>query len=185
MDDPQETERRMGDLVRLGKVVGVQLDPPRVRLQVGELETHWIRWGVMRAGDVRIWSPPIEGEQMLVFTPEGDIERAVVLGSYFSDDMPPPAADPRHLVWFNDGAQISYELAAHSLAAAVPAEGSIALTGGGCILSMVDGVMTLKADEIVTDGVTRLNNGTSAVATRGSTTTRGDTINDGAEGVFA
>ena len=59
------------------------------------------------------------------------------------------------------------------------------ISAGGCTITMAGGVITLKGDAIVTDGMTRLNKGTKAVAVRGSATTRGDTIADGEDDVYA
>lgn len=66
----------------------------------------------------------------------------------------------------------------------VEAPQGLTINAGGCQLIMSQNTAQLVADEIVTVGPTRLNNGTRGVAFRGAETTAGDSIAEGSSGVF-
>lgn len=101
------------DLVRLGVVHSVDLASARCVVDLGDgLITGPIPWTAARAGALKIWTPPTPGEQLLVFAPEGDLERAVAGPSLFCNANAAPAADARTHIQFPDGATVSYDPAA-------------------------------------------------------------------------
>jgi phage baseplate assembly protein V len=50
-----------------------------------------IRWIERRAGRTRTWSPPSQGEQVVLLCPGGEIGAAVALRGLFSSACPAPA----------------------------------------------------------------------------------------------
>ena len=60
-----------------------------------------------RAGDVRHWSPPVVGEQVLLLCPDGQPEQAIAIPALYQDNFPAPSDDPNeHLTIYGDGARI-------------------------------------------------------------------------------
>jgi phage baseplate assembly protein V len=53
------------------------------------LLTTWL-WIALRAGDVVDWCPPSIGEQVIVFSPNGDLTQGKVLAGLFSAESPAP-----------------------------------------------------------------------------------------------
>jgi phage baseplate assembly protein V len=162
MADPADIQRLVGDIAREGTIVSVDLDAGTCRVQIAEeLTTGDIPWATGRVGKTRVWSPPSIGEQVLVLAPEGDTERAIVIGSLSSDAHPHPANDGSTLIEFEDGARILYDPAGHSLDAVLPdggkalivAKGGIRLEGAVTIIGpvLVEGKLT-ATDDIVSDG---------------------------------
>jgi len=98
--DLSEIERRLAGLVWIGRLYDVLYDPPRARVLYGEDDfwppihenpfqpvqevTNWLPWLTDRGMNDRSWTPPEEGEQVLVLSPSGDREQGVILGALYS-----------------------------------------------------------------------------------------------------
>lgn len=103
---------RLENLIRLGTIAEVDLtvSPPLCRVQTGGLLTDWRPWISQRAGSSRTSWPPTVGEQVLLFSPSGELTAAVVLPGLYSDAHPAPDNHPtRHRTSYPDGALIEYE----------------------------------------------------------------------------
>lgn len=109
---PAADPNAASDLVRDGVVTSVSFSPPGCEVDLGDgLVIGPIPWTAMRAGALRIWTPPAVGEQVQVIAPEGDFERARVSQSLFCDAFPPPASDGSTRIEWSDGCWIGYDLA--------------------------------------------------------------------------
>lgn len=89
-----ELERRLANVVRYGTIT--EVDPSNARARVtfgGETESAWLPFSTSRAGGARVWSPPVRGEQVVVFSPMGDTAAGVITGSVPNDAFPPPSSD--------------------------------------------------------------------------------------------
>jgi phage baseplate assembly protein V len=129
MDQSSDIPRQIGDLIRLGRIASVDLAAARCTVRVGDdLVTAGVPWLANSAGAISAWSPPSEGEQVVLLCPEGDIEAAVALPGIFSTAFPAPSAEgSRHLVKYPDGAVVYYDFDAHELGAVLPAGGKVAV----------------------------------------------------------
>ena len=132
--EPVDTPRLIGDLLREGVVI--ERIGATCRVAIGDLESGPIPWLAGRAGDAAIWSPPSVGEQVIVLSPEGDIERAIVLPGIFSDAHPAPGDDTTHIA-FADGTWIGYDPGA--------GEAMVAL-GDGTGLTIAPGKIRINGD---------------------------------------
>lgn len=103
-----ETDRTIGDLARVGVVESVDLDAGKAVVRFGDQLTPPIDW-LMASGDLKIWAPPAIGEQVLVVTPEGDAEQAVIAGGLPSSVFAPLFLGEAVAIQFKDGARISYD----------------------------------------------------------------------------
>lgn len=135
-----ELDRKAEVAVRVGRVAELDAGAARVRVAIGALTTAWLPWVTGRAGPDRDWAAPEPGEQVVVLTPAGRGEQAVVLAGLYSDAHPAPAdaATVRRMV-FADGAVIDYDRAAHALRAILPggATARIEATGGLTVIGDV------------------------------------------------
>ncbi len=153
MADPTDIQRRIGDLVREGTVVSVDLNAGTARVEFAdELATGDIPWIAGRAGSTRSWSPPAIGEQVVVLAPEADTARGMIIGSLSSDAHPHPANDASTLTAFEDGATVSYDPKAHSLMAYLPADATVFVFAGGGL--HFTGDLTVDGDVHATGTVT-------------------------------
>ena len=71
--------RLLENLIRFGTVAEVQMQPPRVRVKTGDLLTAWLPWIALRAGLDKDWDPPTENEQVILFSPSGQLANGVAL----------------------------------------------------------------------------------------------------------
>ena len=110
----------LGDLAREGTIESINLAAGTARVRLGDLVTGDVPWLSPRAGKTRVASPPSVGEQVLLISPEGRTASAIIIGSLSSDAHPHPVDDGSTMIAFEDGAEISYDPAAHSLTAYLP-----------------------------------------------------------------
>lgn len=163
--DSQTPSNATSDLVRDGVVLSVDLPAARAVVDLGDgLITGPIPWTAVRAGALRIWSPPSAGEQVQVLAPEGDFERARICGSLFCDAKAPPAADGSTRLQWDDGTFVSYaggQLEVHVVSEVkVSAEkvevvapnveftGDIKITGDVELVGKLEATGDVKADTI-------------------------------------
>ena len=109
--DIYELARLLNNLIRLGVVTKVRHGQPScVRVKTGELTTNWIPFITHRAGNVKTWSPPSVGEQVVLMSPGGDLVSAVALTGVYSDSLAEPSSSPNeHVITFPDGARMQYD----------------------------------------------------------------------------
>ena len=112
-----ELYRLIANMIMIGVVD--QLDEPneRIRVSADGMLTDWIPWGEQRAGPLkRTWSPPGEGEQVVVLSPYGDPAQAVVLCSINQDKFPAPANSKTvDRTEYSDGSVVEYDTASTTL----------------------------------------------------------------------
>lgn len=126
--------RMLENLIRFGVIAEVQMVPPRVKVKTGELTTAWLPWIAQRAGADQVWDPPTEGEQVMLFSPSGQLANGVVVTGLFSDHI--PANGKRaglHRRTYADGAVIEYDSVTHHLNATLPDSGTTSLVSKGGI----------------------------------------------------
>lgn len=128
------TPARHTDLLRVGTVIEIDFEAGAVRVDLADdeaeetFESDWIPWAAPRAGDTKVWLPPSIGEQVAVWSPDGDLEAAHVGASLFSDENAEPGNGPEPLILFKDGAEIKYDPASHHLTALLPDGGQVTIT---------------------------------------------------------
>lgn len=134
MNDFAALSRMLENLIRFGVIAAVQMVPPRVQVKTGTLTTAWLPWLALRAGTDQEWDPPTEGEQVILFSPSGQLANGVVITGLFSDHI--PANGNRaglHRRTYADGAVIEYDSVAHHLSANLPGNGTTSLVSKGGI----------------------------------------------------
>ncbi|MEO0681032.1 MAG: phage baseplate assembly protein V [Pseudomonadota bacterium] len=89
-----ELKRRLDNLVQIGVIAEVQPDVARAVARIGARVTQPLQWLTQRAGADKDWWAPSLGEQVLVLSPGGDPEQAVILPAIYSDANPAPSGDP-------------------------------------------------------------------------------------------
>lgn len=177
-----ELFRLLQNLIRFGTVAQVENGRVRVKTLGNDDEessapnlTNWIRWMSLRAGDTATWEQPTIGEQVIVFSPNGETAGGVALGGIYCDLFPAPSNSPSlHTTHYPDGAVIEYDHAVHSLTATLPDGSSATLTAetatvnATTVTSNADttictGDLSVKGNFTV-DGTSALNGGVNAKA---------------------
>lgn len=160
--DANEIHRLIRNLIRKGQVADVDLtsSPPTCRVAVGNdaaaandagLLTNWIPWITVAAGTTREWLPPTTGEQVVLLCPMGDPAQGIALRGLFSDDAPAPdSSADTHVRQYPDGARLTYDHAAHALAAELPAGATVLVVAPGAVDVQTEAA-TVKASSVVLD----------------------------------
>lgn len=129
-----ELQRRLANVVRYGTITEVDAANARARVTFGgETASAWLQFTTSRAGGARVWSPPVAGEQVVVFSPMGDTGQGIIMGSLPSDAFPPPSGD---------GGTYRVDL---------PGGVSISVSGGGITISAPANI-TITGD-VIADGI--------------------------------
>lgn len=116
-----ENERRMNNMVNRGIVTAVDYSRAVCRVQIDSLETDWLPFGAVRMSKVKVWNPPHVGEQVYLISETGELETALVLGSFAYDSQPNPTTDENLVaIYCDDGAIFSYSHATHNLLIDLP-----------------------------------------------------------------
>lgn len=126
--------RMLENLIRFGVIAAVQMTPPRVKVKTGSLTTAWLPWLALRAGADQEWDPPTVDEQVVLFSPSGQLANGVVVTGLFSDHIPANGNRPGlHRRTYADGAVIEYDSVQHHLSATLPESGTTSLVSKGGI----------------------------------------------------
>lgn len=153
MNDFAALARLLENLIRFGVIAAVQMEPPRVQVTTGKLTTACLPWLALRAGTDREWDPPSLGEQVMLFSPSGQLANGIVVTGVFSDHI--PANGNRaglHRRTYADGTVIEYDSVAHHLNATLADGGTTNLISTGGINLVGD--ITHQGDYIQTGNQT-------------------------------
>ena len=106
-----EIYRLLANMIMVGVVDQLDEQNERIRVSADGMLTDWIPWGEQRAGPLkRTWTPPGEGEQVVVLSPYGDPAQAVVLCSINQDKFPAPAnSKTTDRTVYSDGTVVEYD----------------------------------------------------------------------------
>lgn len=132
MNELAAIARMLENLIRFGTIAEVQMNPPRVRVKTGELLTTWLPWIALRAGQDKDWDPPTENEQVILFSPSGQLANGIALTGIYSTEH--PANGDRvglQRRTYRDGAVIEYDSVAHHLRAVLPDAGTSEIISKG------------------------------------------------------
>lgn len=138
-------------LLRIGRVASVDLAARTCTVMLGdpddeegEVESPPIDWATTRNGAIRVWLPVSEGEQVLVFCPDGELAAATVLMSLPSDDNPAAGDSARAVLDFADGAVFAYDPEAQHADVVLPAGATLTINADGGIT--ITGPVTFNDD---------------------------------------
>ncbi|MCD9124034.1 phage baseplate assembly protein V [Cupriavidus sp. UGS-1] len=124
--DANEIKRLILNLLREAEVIAVDHRAGKCRVATGELQSNWVRWFTLTAGDTVDWHPVTLGEQGLLLCVGGDPAQGVFLRGIYSDDNPAPSDLPSlHTCHYPDGAVVQYDHETHALDATLPDGGTV------------------------------------------------------------
>ena len=151
--------RMIENLIRFGTIAETQMKPPRVRVKTGELLTGWLPWIALRAGADTDWDPPTVDEQVILFSPSGQLANGIALTGIYSTAHPANGErEGLHRRTYRDGTVIEYDSAAHHLNAVLADGGTTNLvsTGGISIIGSIthQGDYTQTGNQTITGTVT-------------------------------
>jgi len=116
-----DIERRVANMIRYGVIEQLDEAGARVRVRSGGILTDWLKWRTQRAGPDSDWWAPEPGEQVVILSPDGEMNQALILGSINSNQhLPPGNRKTLHRVTYQDGAVKEYDREASTDRATYP-----------------------------------------------------------------
>lgn len=142
-----ELNRKLANIIRIGLVKEVDYEKAKVRVKIGEFLTDWLPWITSKAGKDRDWSPPDIDEQVVVFSPLGELSLGVVLPGIYQEKY--AALENKkeiNSVKFQDGTKLSYDKDKHHLE--IEVVDKITLKAGESSIEMTKSGIKLKGSII-------------------------------------
>ncbi|MGL9762094.1 MAG: phage baseplate assembly protein V [Wolbachia sp.] len=142
-----ELQRKLANIVRIGVVKEIDYEKAKVRVKVGEFLTDWLPWITSKAGKDRDWCPPDIDEQVMIFSPLGELSLGVALSGIYQEKY--PALENKkeiNSVKFQDGTKFTYDKEKHHLE--IEVADKITLKAGGSSIEMTKSEISLKAKRI-------------------------------------
>ncbi|QDH18411.1 phage baseplate assembly protein V [Wolbachia endosymbiont of Carposina sasakii] len=142
-----ELNRKLANIIRIGLVKEVDYEKAKVRVKIGEFLTDWLPWITSKAGKDRDWFPPDIDEQVMIFSPLGELSLGVVLGGIYQEKYPAPENKKEiNSIKFQDGTKFTYDKGKHHLE--IEVVDKITLKAGESSIEMTKGEISLKAKRI-------------------------------------
>ncbi len=149
-----EIERMLANVILVGDIIEADYANALVKAKSGKIETGWVPWITTRAGNDADWWAPEVGEQVVILSPNGNPELAVVLPAIYQNQYPAPDNKPTvRRVLFADGADFSYdrEVKALKIILSEGATTDLVSKGGVSIVGNVHVTGNITATEEITD----------------------------------
>ncbi|MGL9779718.1 MAG: phage baseplate assembly protein V [Wolbachia sp.] len=142
-----ELNRKLANIIRIGLIKEVDYEKARVRVKVGEFITDWLPWITTRAGEDRSWFAPNINEQVVIFSPLGELSLGVVLRGIYQEKYPAPENKKEiNSIKFQDGTKFTYDKEKHHLE--IEVVDKITLKAGKSSIEMTKSEIKLKAERI-------------------------------------
>ncbi|MFH4464978.1 phage baseplate assembly protein V [Vibrio diabolicus] len=110
--DITELNRRLNNMIRVGKVSAWRDDHQRIKVKFGDNETPWVKWFSECAGDVAEYRLPSIGEQAVLLNVGGgdNSTTSIALIGIPSDQFPLPTDNPDEILRvYPDGTRVCYD----------------------------------------------------------------------------
>lgn len=94
----ERLRRLIPRLMRFGTVSEVDAGKALARMLINDpdagavFRTPWRPWAEL-AGQTRTWRPPAVGQQMILFSPSGELRQSIMLPAMFSNQFAQPSQD--------------------------------------------------------------------------------------------
>lgn len=147
-----EAERRGANALMFATIAAVDLAAGRVVVELDEdgWQSAPLPWIEAGAGRLRSWSPPVQGEQVILLSPSGEPSAGVVLRGLSTAAFPLPSADPdTTLLLWDDGALDRYNAADRTRTLEIPNGGKIVLQVGDARVVVEDATATIDAANVL------------------------------------
>ncbi|NRA86406.1 MAG: phage baseplate assembly protein V [Rhizobiales bacterium] len=87
-----EITRLLENVLVMTSITEVDTAKAKVKVAVGDGSSGWLPFSTP-AGKVSIWSPPSVGQSVMLLSPSGNIDQAIVLSGGFNDANPPKSSE--------------------------------------------------------------------------------------------
>lgn len=134
--------RRLANIIRLGSIFEIDYNVAKARIKIGNLETDWLPWLTTNSGENKSWNPPEIDEQVVIFSPCGELNQGVILPSLYRTNAPENSGNIQS-VTFADGSKISFDRSSGNLDLDIKGNATIKVAGNAEIEAAE---VTMKGD---------------------------------------
>lgn len=124
--------RRLANIIRIGIIFEIDYQTAKARVKIGDLETNWLPWVNANSQNNKSWNPPQIDEQVIILSPGGELNQAVILPSLYKNNAAENSADIQSIV-YKDGSKISFDHKAGNLDLDIKGNATIKVTGNANI----------------------------------------------------
>lgn len=144
--------RRLANIIRLGSIFAIDYAAAKARIKIGNLETDWLPWLTTNSGENKSWNPPEIDEQVVVFSPCGELNQGVILPSLYRGNAPENSGNIQSIT-FADGSKVSFDRTSGNLDLDIKGNATIKVAGSAQIevagnTEIKAASVTLKSDVV-------------------------------------
>ena len=141
--------RRLANIIRIGVIFEIDFEAAKARVKIGDLETNWLPWVNSNSGNNNSWNPPEMDEQVIILSPSGELNQAVILPSLYKNNASSNLSNIQS-VTYKDGSKVIFDHDAGDLT--LDLQGSITLDIKGNVVVKVAGNANIEAENITLKG---------------------------------
>ena len=134
--------RRLANIIRIGTIFEIDFEAAKARVKIGDLETDWLPWVNANSGANNSWNPAEIDEQVIILSPSGELNQAVILPSLYKNNASENLPNIQS-VTYKDGSKISFDHDAGNLT--LDLQGNISLDIKGSAAIKVAGDVQIEA----------------------------------------
>ena len=137
--------RRLANIIRIGTIFEIDFETAKARVKIGDLETNLLPWVNSNSVNNNSWNPPEIDEQVIILSPSGELNQAVILPSLYKSNISGNLPNIQS-VTYKDGSKVTFDQAL----------GNLTLDIKGNTIIKVAGNAQIEATNITLKGNTNL-----------------------------
>lgn len=141
--------RRLANIIRIGAIFEIDHEAAKARVKIGDLMTNWLPWVNSNSGANNSWNPPEIDEQVIILSPGGELNQAVILPSLYKSNASGNLPNIQS-VTYKDGSKVSFDHDAGNLT--LDLQENISLDIKGSAIIKVAGDANIEAENITLKG---------------------------------
>ena len=120
--------RRLANIIRIGTISEIDFETAKARVKIGDLETNWLPWINSNSGNNNSWNPPEIDEQVIILSPSGELNQAVILPSLYKSNASGNLPNIQSIT-YKDGSKVSFDHNSGNLTLDIKGNTTIKVTG--------------------------------------------------------
>ena len=124
--------RRLANIVRIGTILEIDFQAAKARVKIGKITTDFLPWTNTNSGQNNSWNPPEIDEQVVILSPSGELNQAIILPSLYKNNAS-GNADNIHSITYKDGSKIAFDHNSSTLNLDIKGDTTLNITGNTTI----------------------------------------------------
>jgi phage baseplate assembly protein V len=120
--------RRLANIIRIGTIFEIDFEIAKSRVKIGDIETNWLPWVNSNSGANNSWNPPEIDEQVVILSPSGELNQAVILPSLYKSNASSNLLNIQSIT-YKDGSKVTFDHDVGNLTLDIKGNTTIKVTG--------------------------------------------------------